>query len=60
MTENPVDPVHDDHGTETGENPDGSHDQDAEPPTPTGAEPDYEHSGAEHPDPAPGGDDTDI
>jgi hypothetical protein len=56
MSENPVDPVHDDHG----ENPDGSHDQDAEPPTPTGAEPDYERSGAEHPDPTPGGDDTEI
>jgi hypothetical protein len=48
MTESPVDPAHDDHGDDpeegagqttgqrtgaTGENPDGSHDQDAEPPT---------------------------
>jgi hypothetical protein len=41
MTESPVDPVHDDHGedpedepSQTGENPDGTHDQDAEPPAP--------------------------
>jgi hypothetical protein len=40
MTENPVDPVHDDHDEDpeettgdAGENPDGTHDQDAEPPT---------------------------
>jgi len=50
MTESPVDPVHDDHG----ENPDQNADQDAEPPTPTGAEPDPEASGEQHPDPPPG------
>jgi hypothetical protein len=50
MTENPVDPVHDDHG----ENPDGSHDQDADPPTPTLEMPEPEASDAGHPDPAPG------
>jgi hypothetical protein len=37
MTESPVDPTHDDHGEDpeetSGENPDGTHDQDAEPPT---------------------------
>jgi hypothetical protein len=37
MTESPVDPAHDDHGEDpeetSGENPDGTHDQDAEPPT---------------------------
>lgn len=40
--------------TEGAENPDGTHDQDAEPPTPMGEEPDYENSGVEHPDPEPG------
>ena len=56
MTENPVDPAHDDHG----ENPDGSHDQDADPPTPMGEEPDPESSDIGDPDPAPGSDDTEI
>jgi len=51
MTESPADPVHDDHGPESGENPDGTHDQDAEPPTPTGEMPDPDESGVEHPDP---------
>jgi hypothetical protein len=60
MTENPVDPAHDDHGEDPGdnggENPDGSHDQDAEPPTPDGETPHPETSGIGHPDPPPGGD----
>lgn len=43
VTEQPVDPVHDDH------------DQDSEPPTPTGEEPRVEDSDVEDPDPAPGG-----
>jgi hypothetical protein len=54
MTENPVDPVHDDHESQTGENPDGTHDQDADPPTPMGQEPQPSEAGAEHPDPTPG------
>jgi hypothetical protein len=64
MTENPVDPVHDDHDDpseqsqqtqgEQGENPDGSHDQDADPTTPSGEEPDPATRGVEDPDPAPG------
>jgi hypothetical protein len=40
-------PVHESPGTTDG-------DQDAEPPTPTGAEPDVDDSGVEHPDPEPG------
>jgi|tagenome__1003787_1003787.scaffolds.fasta_scaffold16119842_2 hypothetical protein len=63
MTESPVDPVHDDHGEDpeetigdTGENPDGTPDQDAEPPTPSGHAPEPETSGVEHPDPPPGDD----
>ena len=54
MTENPVDPVHDDHGSDRGENPDGTHDQDADPPTPMGQEPAPSESGIGHPDPEPG------
>jgi hypothetical protein len=54
MTESPVDPAHDDHG----ENPDGTHDQDADPPTPMGQEPEPAESGVEHPDPEPGTDGT--
>jgi hypothetical protein len=64
MTENPVDPVHDDHDAaadetpgDTGENPDGSHDQDADPPTALGTEP-VPETRTVHPDPAPGDDGT--
>lgn len=57
MTENPVDPVHHDHGNDTGkdagENPDGTHDQDADPPTPMGQEPEPSEAGIQHPDPDP-------
>jgi hypothetical protein len=48
MTENPVDPVHDDHDDQ---HVDDDHDQDADPPTPFGEEPHPEDSGVEHPDP---------
>jgi hypothetical protein len=54
MTDNPADPVHDDHG----ENPDGTHDQDAEPPTPLDDAPDADTTGTQHPDPPPGDDGT--
>ena len=52
MTENPADPVHDDHG----DDPDETHDQDAEPPTPVDNAPEPDVSGKEHPDPPPGDD----
>jgi hypothetical protein len=55
MTETPADPAHDDHGQDpeeaSGENPDGTHDQDADPPTPTLEMPQPDESGVEHPDP---------
>lgn len=44
------DPVHEGPDDTSGETAD-THDQDAEPPTPTGEEPDVDDAGAEHPDP---------
>lgn len=54
VTEQPVDPVHDDHDLEHDPEHDPEHDQDSEPPTPMGEEPRVEDSDVEDPDPAPG------
>jgi hypothetical protein len=50
MTENSEEPQSPSSG-DRGENPDGTHDQDAEPPTPTQEMPVPDEAGVEHPDP---------